>query len=145
METINTHKQKTRMMSGRFAVGGFLALHGAMNAFLLATPTIDGSAGNFLTNGGRSWLLNPVGISGQGAEMIAAALAIFAALGFIVGALAYLGTLRFNARPVLLAAAVASLTMLVLFWNDWMIAGAIINIAVIVLCSVRGGAFFAEA
>jgi hypothetical protein len=145
METINNTSMKTRMINGRFVVGGFLALHGVMNAMLLRTPTIDGNAGNFLTNGGRSWLLNPMGISGQSAEMIGAALALIAAIGFIAGALAYIGRLNLNAAPVLLCSAIVSLATLILFWNDWMIAGALINVVIIVLCLVRKGAFFAEA
>jgi hypothetical protein len=145
METINNTSRKTRMINGRFVVGGFVALHGVMNAMLLGTPTVDGSAGNFLTSSGRSWFLNPLGISGLSAEMVGAALALIAAIGFIAGAFAYLGRLNVDARPLFLASSVASLAMLIMFWNDWMVAGALINIVIIGLCLVRNDAFFAEA
>jgi hypothetical protein len=143
METVNRSNEcKMRMINRRFVVGGFLALHGAMNALLLATPTVDGSAGNYLTNGGRSWILNPLGISGLNAESFGAFLAISAALCFMLGAAAYLGYTGLQPRPLLLVAAICSLTTLFLFWNEWDIVGALINVVVIALCLVRHGAFF---
>lgn len=130
--TLHSNHRRRKMLSAGALAGSFLAAHGAMHAVLLNTPRPDGGAGNFLTRAGESALLGPLGIGGPGVEALGTVLALVAAAGFVLSALAYLGLVKVPRwRSVLLGSAALSLLTTVLFWNDWMVAAPVIDVAIV--------------
>jgi|GEM_PF-7019529 len=129
---IDVEPRRAGLLRSSVFAGGFLAAHGAIHALLLNAPRPDGGAGNFLTRAGESALLGPLGMGDAGVEVLGTALALIAAAGFVLSGLAILGGVRVpQRRAVLLGSAAASLLMTALFWNDWMVAAPVIDLAIV--------------
>jgi hypothetical protein len=136
-QNIALHKNRT-ILSRKNVIAGFIAAHGAMHAFMLSTPRPDGGAGNFVTHGGDVPLLNSLGLSAGGVEALGAALLLIATAGLMASALLYLRDAQ-TWRKALVASSIVSMIAILLFWNDWMVAAPVIDIALIVL-AWRAGA-----
>ncbi len=138
-----------KMKNGRLALsngdartkkltGMFMMAHGVMHAFLLNTPRVDGGPGNFITQNGTSWLLSGLGPQASSIEVIGNALVLLSAFGWIAASPLSLGMIKkVSWRSVALVSSVLSLFTIVTFWNDWMVAGAVID-AVAMLFLLRG-------
>lgn len=132
MEQNFTIRRETRSIASRNIVGGFIAAHGAMHAMLLNTPRPDGGVGNFVTRSGNIGLLGPLGLGTSAVEMLGAALMLITAAGLLASAVLYLRR-RAGWESCLLASSVLSIASLLLFWNDWMVMGPIIDLGLMAL------------
>ncbi|MHC1680454.1 MAG: hypothetical protein AB9860_04280 [Methanomassiliicoccales archaeon] len=118
--------------------GMFMMAHGVMHAFLLNTPRVDGGPGNFITQNGTSWLFSGLGLEASSIEVIGNALVLLSALGWIASSLGYFNVIKkVSWRNVALASSVLSLFTIAAFWNQWMVAGLVIDV-VAILFLIRG-------
>jgi hypothetical protein len=130
----NISLNKNRHMFGRRNIAGaFIAAHGAMHAILLSLPRMAGGAGNYLTNGGDIPVLSSIGLDASGVELLGAVLVLTVAAGLLVGALLYLRGRGTAWEFVLSASAVLSIVTLLIFWNEWMVMGPIIDLGILAL------------
>jgi ABC-type Na+ efflux pump permease subunit len=132
MEQNITLNRNRNILGRRNIIGAFIAAHGAMHAMLLSSPRPEGGVGNFVTRGGDIPALNSLGLDAAGAEVLGAALVLIAAAGLLASALMYYrGTAAW--RKVLLASSAVSLVTLLVFWNDWMVMGPVIDLGLVAL------------
>jgi hypothetical protein len=128
----NITMHRNREWNGRRTiVGGLIAAHGAMHAFLLNTPRPDGGTGNFLTRGGEV----PLGALGLGAgaiEALGMMMVLITAAGLMISALLYYQKARGWER-CLIASSALSIATLVMFWNDWMVMGVVLSAGMILV------------
>jgi hypothetical protein len=132
MEQNFTIRRESGSLARRNIVGGFIAAHGAMHAMLLNTPRPDGGAGNFVTRGGDIGLLGSLGMGAPAVETLGAALLLIAAASLLVSAARYLRQ-RAGWESWLMGSSALSIASLLLFWNDWMIMGPIIDLGLMAL------------
>jgi hypothetical protein len=111
----------------------FLILHGLVHGILALVPNPNNPEAGFATFFSRSWLLAGLGLSESAARSIAIILAAIATIGFIAAGLALLDILLpFDWwRTLTIASAVVSLLLLVIFWNLYLVAGVIIDVALL--------------
>lgn len=110
----------------RIVLGVLLVAHGLVHLLWFAPS--DDQAWPFRLD--RSWLLPEATRKPVAVVLIALTVAGFALLGLAVGGVPGLTSIW----PVLaIVAAVASLTALVLFWDRQLIAGVVIDVALIVV------------
>jgi hypothetical protein len=118
--------------------GIFLIAHGLVHSGLAAAPIPkdpNSKPGAFFTAPARSHLLVSLGSSPTGIRWTGIILVVLATLGFVLAGMGALGV------PVLAAAwegitiisAVISLILIGIFWHPWLIAGAVIDLAVILI------------
>jgi len=118
--------------------GTFMMAHGVMHALLLNTPRTDGGPGNFITQNGTSWLFGGLGMEASSIEVIGTALVLLSAVGWMAASLGFFGFIkRLPWRTVALASSVLSLFTIAAFWNDWMVAGPVIDL-VAILALIQG-------
>lgn len=115
------------MLSRRNIIGAFIAAHGTMHAMLLNTPRPDGGAGNFVTHGGDISMLGSLGLGASAVETLGAALMLITAAGLLVSAAMYLRQ-RAGWESWLIGSSALSIVSLLLFWNDWVVMGPIIDL-----------------
>ncbi|MHC1709670.1 MAG: hypothetical protein AB9819_04620 [Methanomassiliicoccales archaeon] len=119
--------------------GMIMMAHGVMHAFLLNTPRVDGGPGNFVTQDGTSWLFSGLGLEASSIEVVGSALVLLSALGWITASLGYFNVIKkVSWKNVALASSVLSLFTIVAFWNQWMVAGLVIDV-VAILFLIGGG------
>lgn len=114
----------------------FIILHGVTHAILAVVPRPEDPDAGFATfySGPGSWLLSRLGFTESTARTTAILLSVIATLGFAAAGLALLGVL-FPAswwRALASAAAVASLVIVISFWDRKLIVGLLIDVAVLI-------------
>lgn len=124
----------------RTIIAIFVILHGLVHAILAMVPNPRAATpvlGTFFSGFG-SWLFT--GLSETNGQKIATTLAIIATIGFVASSLAFLDVLvPFDWwRALAIAAAVVSLSLLIMFWDMYLIVGALIDVAVLLtLCFTK--------
>jgi hypothetical protein len=122
----------------RLVIGGVLLLHGLGHGGALGTLAWIGRFGPGSTGAwtsARSWLL-PL-LSASTATLLAAAFWVAALVGFVLGALSFLGILPVGVWQALaVASAVVSMAGIILFFGNWplfnSVAALAVNVAVLV-------------
>ena len=112
----------------------FLLLHGLVHGILAMVPDPNTPDATFATFFSRSWLLAGLGLSKSAGRVIAIILAAAATIGFIAAGLALLDILvPFDWwRSLAIASTAASLLLLVIFWNLYLIVGVAIDVVILV-------------
>lgn len=110
----------------RWLVGLFFIAHSLIHlAVWLAPPKGEGPF-----DPSHSWLLSLFGSENTSSRTIATVLAVIAAAGFAVAGVGWLGAQAW-ARSIALWSALASLLLVVLYFNLWLSFALLINLAVI--------------
>jgi hypothetical protein len=109
----------------RTIVAIFLILHGLVHAILAMVPDPNAPEVKFATFFSQSWVLNGLGLSESAGRLIAMILAALATIGFVATGLALLDILvPFDWwRTLVIASAVVSLVLLIIFWNLYLVIG----------------------
>ncbi len=115
----------------------FVILHGLTHSILAMVPSPNAPDAGFATffSGQGSWLLSRLGLSGSVSKTMSILLAVIATIGFVAAGLALFGILvPFDWWRVLaIASAVVSLLLVIIFWNRYLIAGLLIDVAFLVI------------
>ncbi|MGZ8528025.1 MAG: hypothetical protein ACXWWR_04450 [Candidatus Limnocylindrales bacterium] len=113
----------------RLLLAAFLVAHVAILAgFLSPRPAVTAGAPAWPFDLARSWILTPVGVSADVTRLIGMALFAATLAAFALAAVATLGLLPAGMWPATVAVgAVASLAMLVLFFQPWLVLGVAID------------------
>lgn len=112
----------------------FLILHGLVHAILALVPDLHAPEEESSRFFFRSWLLSRLGLSESVAKPIAIILTAIATIGFIATGLALLDLLvPFDWwRNLAIASAAVSLLLYFIFWHRYLIAGIVIDFAILV-------------
>lgn len=120
-------------MTVRLLLVAFLLAHAAIHvSFLTRRPpaTAGGPAWPFELE--RSWALSPLGIQPEVTRLLGVALVAATIAGFALAAGAVVGFLPSGLwAPVTAAGAVASLALLLIFFNPWFALGVLIDIGLL--------------
>ena len=117
-------------------IGAFLIAHGFVH-WVYAAPepnAPEAEAWSFLT---RRWIVTRAGLDQNTAMTIGIVLIGLVTTGFVtsgVGLIASQDWWRF----VAIGSAIVSVVLLALFWHNWMIAGPILNIGIVLLALYWG-------
>lgn len=108
----------------------FLILHGLIHLGYLAPAPADPNM-PFTLN--RSWLLSAFGVPDRRAHSIGVGLSIVSTVGFLLAGLATLNIIvpQMLWLPLTITAAGASLTLLTLYWDSWLVLGVTIDLILI--------------
>jgi hypothetical protein len=106
----------------------FLIAHGLVHLGVWLPPFKEG-AGAF--NPGFSWVLNAFSVGPAAGRAIAVSLAVIATVAFVVTGFAMLGQQEWW-RPTAVAAAVVSLSLIILCFNPWLSLAVALDGAILV-------------
>jgi hypothetical protein len=114
----------------RIALALFIVAHGLIHASYFSprpAPESGGPAWPFEL--ARSWLLSPLGVPESVLRPLGVILAVVAVVAFAMAGLATLGfILSIGAwQPFVVVGAVASLSLLILFFHPWLVLGLAID------------------
>jgi len=110
----------------RSLVGLFFIAHGLVHLAVWFTP----SKGEGPFDPSHSWLMSLLGVENTTPRTIAIALAVIAAVGFAAAGFGWLGAQEW-AKPIAVWSALASLVLIVLYFNLWLSFAVLINLAII--------------
>jgi hypothetical protein len=127
-------------MVPRLFLAAFLLAHGAIHAsFLSPRPPATASGPTWPFELARSWLLTPLGVQPQTMRLLGMGLVAATIATFALSALATAGVIPAELwGPVSIAAAVASVVLLVLFFQPWLVLGVVIDLALLWAVLVAG-------
>ncbi|HUW13651.1 MAG TPA: hypothetical protein VM537_28265 [Anaerolineae bacterium] len=123
----------------RILIGALLLLHGAIHAVLAVVPNPNAAepvVATFFSGFAGSWLTSR--LSGTTLKTIAIALAVVAAVGFLLAGLAMFDRLVPHTwwRTLAIVSSVVSLLLCLLFWNTYLIAGVVVALGVVVVLGI---------
>lgn len=120
-------------MIARLLVAAFLVAHAAIHAgFLSPRPAEVAGAPTWPFDLGRSWVLTPIGVQAEALRPVGMALFVVTLGGFALGAVATLGLLPATVwSAAVMVGAVASMALLVLFFQPWLVLGVVIDAVVL--------------
>jgi hypothetical protein len=127
-------------MLPRLLFAAFLLAHGAIHgAFLSPRPAASASGPDWPFELGRSWFLRLLGLQPESTRVLGTAL-VAATIGtFALAALATAGVIPADLwAPALAGGAVASLALLVLFFQPWLALGVLIDLGLLWAVLVEG-------
>lgn len=110
----------------RWVVGLFFITHGLVHLAVWLAPYKE--EGPF--NPSHSWLMSLLGPEGTTPRAIAVTLAVITAVGFVLAGFGWLGA-REWAESVAVWSALASLLLVVLYFNLWLSFAVLIDLAII--------------
>ena len=122
----------------QFLLGLFFLFHGLIHSAYLAQKPNDPS---YPFDFSKGWFYDAVGHSS--AVATGATLAAITIGAFCLAALGAWGMSAFDtlARPAVIVGAISSLLLLVLFWQNWLIAGVVIDLVLLYGIFVLGWTF----
>jgi hypothetical protein len=122
----------------KLLIAAFLLGHGAIHAaFLAPRPAATASGPSWPFELQRSWLLAGYGLDPEAIRIAGVALTAVTLAAFGLAALTVLGVLPTGLWfPTILLAAVASLTLLVLYFNPMLVLGIAIDVVLLGLTLV---------
>jgi hypothetical protein len=114
-----------------FALGFFLAMHGLIHLGYVSPAPSDPKYPFSLSN---SWLISSIGLGEPLARGIGIALTVISVIGFALTGMAAAGFIVPQSwwQPLTIIASIASLLLLVFFWNTWLILGVAIDAALLI-------------
>ncbi|HKG57915.1 MAG TPA: hypothetical protein VKA85_11760 [Candidatus Limnocylindrales bacterium] len=120
-------------MVTKLVIAGFLLAHGAIHTgFLSPRPAATAGGPEWPFDLARSWLLSPLGVDAELIRVLGGALVAVTFAAFALAALAAIGVAPEVAwAPAIVAGAVASLAVLVLFFHPWLVLGVAIDVALV--------------
>jgi hypothetical protein len=125
-------------MVSRLLIAIFLVAHGAVHALYFAPPppaTAGGPTWPFEL--GRSWILGPLGVNNEIGRVLGIALIALTIAGFALAGLAALGIAPGAIWPAAVTiGAVASLALLGVFFDPWLLLGVAIDVGLVWLVLV---------
>ena len=118
----------------------FLFAHGAIHgSFLSPRPLASADGPEWPFELGRSWVLTPTGLRSESTRVVGTALVAATIATFALAALATAGVIAVDLwAPALAAGAVASLALLVLFFQPWLALGVLIDLGLLWAVLVAG-------
>jgi hypothetical protein len=116
-----------------FAVAAFLVAHGAIHAsFLTPRPPAKPGAPTWPFDLDHSWLLSRAGVQSRSLRRAGTALVAVTVVAFALAGLAVVGFLPSALLvPASVAAAIASLAVLITFYRAWLSLGVLIDAAIL--------------
>ena len=120
-------------MLPRLLLAAFLLAHGAIHAsFLSPRPPATAGGPQWPFELGRSWIFTPLGLQPEMTRVLGIALVAATIAAFALAALATAGVLPASVWGIASATgAVASIALLVLFFNPWLVAGVVIDLGLL--------------
>lgn len=115
----------------RIMIGIFLILHGIVH-WVLATPQEKGPEGKPFSALTSRWLVKQAGVDPSLALRLGITLMILASAGFILSGIALLCSQQWWSAAVI-PSAVVSLFFLALYWDKWLLSGALLDVGAILL------------
>ncbi len=116
-------------MLARLLLAAFLLAHGLVHLMFFSPPppaTAGGPSWPFALD--RSWALTPLGVPADAMRVLGTALIALTIAGFALAAVVALGILPSSLWvPTIAIGAAASLALLVLFFQPWLILGVAID------------------
>jgi len=134
-------------MLARLLIAALLLAHGAIHAsFLSPRPPATAGGPSWPFEIARSWALTPLGIQRETTRLLGIAL-VGATIGaFGLAAVATAGLLPAGLwGPASAVGAVASLVLLVLFFNPWLVLGVVIDLGLLWAVLVAGWSPYGDA
>lgn len=129
-------------MLARLAIAGLLLAHAGIHVFFLspAPPaTADGPAWPFTTD--ESWLFTRLGVDAGTARTLALALVALTLAAFATAALVAVGIAPASLWvPAAVTGATASLALLLVFFQPWLVLGVAIDVGLLAATLVAGWA-----
>jgi hypothetical protein len=124
----------------RLLFAAFLLAHGAIHAsFLSPRPPATASGPTWPFELARSWVLTPLGLQPQTTRLLGLALVAATIAAFALAALATAGVISADLwGPASAAGAVASVVLLVLFFQPWLALGVLIDLGLLWAVLVAG-------
>jgi hypothetical protein len=124
----------------RLLFAAFLLAHGAIHAsFLSPRPPATASGPTWPFELARSWVLTPLGLQPQTTRLLGLALVAATIAAFALAALATGGVISADLwGPASAAGAVASVVLLVLFFQPWLALGVLIDLGLLWAVLVAG-------
>ena len=114
---------------GNILLGLFLVGHGIIHLGYLTSPPDDPKYPFRLS---QSWLITRRGFPAAPVAITGTTLGLIAVIGFAMAALAKIGILPAAWDSSLIAiSAVASMSLLLLAWHQWLVLGVIINLVLL--------------
>jgi hypothetical protein len=120
--------------------GLFLIAHGWIHgSYLQKRPEQKPGAPVWPFELGHSWLLSPLGVPGGMVKGIGTLLAIVTVAGFTVSGLGWLGVpvLKTWWVPATIVSSIASLLLLLLYWNTMLVLGIVIDAVILYLAVIK--------
>lgn len=126
----------------KFVLGAFLVAHGLIHWSLATVPTPKPGELNtpfwpswWRNDSNSAWLVTAMGLDRAAVRAFGALLWMAATAGFVAAGLGVMGVpvLHDWWRPLAVASVVASLPLFVLFWHPWLVVGAALDVAIMVL------------
>ena len=120
----------------QIVIGVFLIAHGLVHwVYAAPQPNAPGAEPwSFLT---QRWLVTKAGFDQAMALKLGIALILLVTIGFAASGIGLLTSQEWW-RIMAIASSAISLLLLALFWHNWMIAGPILNIGIILLAVFWG-------
>jgi hypothetical protein len=124
----------------RLLFAAFLLAHGAIHAsFLSPRPPATAGEPTWPFEFARSWVLTPLGPQPQTMRIVGMALVAATIAAFALAALATAGVISADLwGPASAAGAVASVVLLVLFFQPWLALGVLIDLGLLWAVLVAG-------
>ena len=110
-------------------VAAFLVGHGLVHAtFLSPRPAPSPSGPQWPFDLASSWLLSPLGVGGGALRLLGTGLIALVVVGYVAAALATIGVAPAAFFvPAVAVASVASIALLAVFFNSWLVLGFAID------------------
>jgi hypothetical protein len=127
-------------MLPRLLFAAFLLAHGAIHAsFLAPRPPATAAGPTWPFEIARSWVLTSLGIQPASMRLLAMALVAATIAAFALAALAAAGVIPVELwGPASVAGAVASVALLVLFFQPWLVLGVVIDLGLLWAVLIAG-------
>jgi hypothetical protein len=117
----------------RLLLAAFLVAHGLVHLMFFSPPppaTEGGPSWPFALD--RSWVLTPLGLGADATRILGIALVALTLAGFALAAIAALGVLPESLWvPALVTGAVASLALLLVYFQPWLVLGVAIDLVLL--------------
>ena len=120
-------------MIPRLLLAAFLLAHGLVHLLFFSPPppaTADGPTWPFALD--RSWALTPLGMGADVTRVLGIALIALTIAGFALAAIVALGFLPASLWvPTVIIGAVASMAVLLVFYQPWLTLGLVIDVVLL--------------
>ncbi len=118
----------------QYVFGVFLILHGLIHTSYLTRGPEPAGPVAWPFHLEQSWVLSGVGLAQTPVRALGTLLCVLSIVLLVAAGLSVMGLVIPLAwwRPLTIAATVASLLLLVLYWHPWLAVGALLNVVVLV-------------